>query len=260
MKKSVFLIGVFVLSVLSVSAQNKAKGKEVKTSTPSYSSAYMLGAAVTRNLSEYQFTKEEIQQLIKGFTDGMQKKLNYKEVINYEKVNNFINEKKNLNVNKNKKDGENYLSNMSKEKGAKKLDGGLVMISSNEGTGDIPLSTDVVRVNYNGYFINGNTFDSSYKRGEPVDVTLNQVIPCWTKALTNMRVGSKARIGCPSDLAYGDNGIDPVIPGGSTLIFDVELLDIVRSTDTVTVSTSTSIAQDVSSSTESNANSGNKKE
>ncbi|MEQ8181952.1 MAG: FKBP-type peptidyl-prolyl cis-trans isomerase, partial [Smithellaceae bacterium] len=69
-------------------------------------------------------------------------------------------------------------------------------------------------------------FDSSVKRGQPVEFPLGQVIPCWSEGIGMMKVGGKARIACPSDLAYGDNGRPPIIPGGATLIFDVELLEV----------------------------------
>ena len=94
------------------------------------------------------------------------------------------------------------------------------------GTGASPTATDVVRVHYRGTLINGTEFDSSYARNEPAQFSLGGVIKCWTEGLQRMKVGGKARLVCPSDLAYGDGG-RPSIPGGAGLIFEVELLDIV---------------------------------
>jgi FKBP-type peptidyl-prolyl cis-trans isomerase FkpA len=93
------------------------------------------------------------------------------------------------------------------------------------GTGASPKSTDTVKVNYRGTLTNGTEFDSSYKRNEPAQFPLNGVIPCWTEGVQKMKVGGKASLVCPSELAYGDQG-RPSIPGGATLVFEVELLEI----------------------------------
>ncbi|HEY4877349.1 MAG TPA: FKBP-type peptidyl-prolyl cis-trans isomerase, partial [Puia sp.] len=96
-----------------------------------------------------------------------------------------------------------------------------------EGTGPKPTATDKVRCHYEGSFIDGNVFESSIKNGKPVDFNVNGVIPGWTQALQLMPVGSKWRLFIPSDLAYGDQGSQAIKPG-STLIFDVELLEIIK--------------------------------
>jgi FKBP-type peptidyl-prolyl cis-trans isomerase FkpA len=93
------------------------------------------------------------------------------------------------------------------------------------GTGPSPKLTDTVKVNYRGTFMDGTEFDSSYKRGQPVEFALTRVIRCWTDGLQMMKVGGKSRLVCPSDTAYGDAG-RPGIPGGATLVFEVELLGI----------------------------------
>jgi len=97
-------------------------------------------------------------------------------------------------------------------------------IVESTGTGAKPATTDMVKVNYRGTFLDGTEFDSSYKRGQPASFRLNQVIPGWTESLSRMTVGSKWKIFLPSDLAYGDQG-NRGIPGGSLLVFEVELLD-----------------------------------
>ena len=89
-----------------------------------------------------------------------------------------------------------------------------------------PKNTDTVKVNYKGTLIDGTEFDSSYKRGQPAEFPLMGVIPCWTEGLQKMKVGEKAKLVCPSNIAYGDQGRPPTIPGGATLVFEVELLGI----------------------------------
>jgi FKBP-type peptidyl-prolyl cis-trans isomerase len=83
----------------------------------------------------------------------------------------------------------------------------------------------VVKVHYEGKLVDGTVFDSSLKRGEPVEFPLKGVVPCWTEALQTMKKGQKAQVVCPSALAYGDRGQPPVIPPGATLSFEIELID-----------------------------------
>jgi FKBP-type peptidyl-prolyl cis-trans isomerase FkpA len=103
---------------------------------------------------------------------------------------------------------------------------GLQYTSLREGTGATPKPTDTVRVNYRGTLLNGREFDSSYKNGRPAEFHLNNVIKCWTEGLQMMKVGGKSKLICPSNLAYGEEGIPGSVPRYAPLIFEVELLDI----------------------------------
>jgi len=103
---------------------------------------------------------------------------------------------------------------------------GLQYTSLREGSGAAPRPTDTVRVNYRGTLMNGREFDSSYKSGRPAEFQLNNVIKCWTEGLQMMKVGGKAKLVCPSNLAYGEDGIVGSVPRYAVLVFEVELLDI----------------------------------
>jgi FKBP-type peptidyl-prolyl cis-trans isomerase FkpA len=103
---------------------------------------------------------------------------------------------------------------------------GLQYTSLREGTGATPKPTDTVKVNYRGTLLNGREFDSSYKNGGPAEFQLSSVIKCWTEGLQMMKVGGKAKLGCPSNLAYGEEGVMGSIPRNAPLKFEVELLDI----------------------------------
>jgi FKBP-type peptidyl-prolyl cis-trans isomerase FkpA len=103
---------------------------------------------------------------------------------------------------------------------------GIVFESVQNGSGPSPKATDTVTVHYRGTFPDGREFDSSYKRGQPTSFPLNRVIPCWTEAVQLMKVGGKARITCPPQLAYGERGAGGVIPPNATLVFDIELVKI----------------------------------
>ena len=104
---------------------------------------------------------------------------------------------------------------------------GLIYESIKEGTGASPKSTDTVRVHYRGWFPDsGKEFDSSIKRGQPIDFRLSGVIPCWTEGVQKMKVGGKAKLTCPASIAYGSSGAGGVIPPNATLNFEVELLAV----------------------------------
>lgn len=119
-----------------------------------------------------------------------------------------------------------YLEKAASMPGAVKTASGLVYRELTAGTGASPKATDEVTVHYRGTSVDGVEFDSSYKRNEPAKFPLNQVIPCWTEGLQKMKVGGKSQLVCPSHIAYGDRGSPPAIPGGATLVFEVELLGI----------------------------------
>lgn len=114
------------------------------------------------------------------------------------------------------------------EPGAKRFDSGLVLRELKAGSGASPAASDVVRVHYRGTFPDGREFDSSYKRGQPAEFPLDRVIRCWTEGVQRMKVGGKAKLTCPSAIAYGERGAGGVIPPNAVLVFEVELMGIVR--------------------------------
>lgn len=118
------------------------------------------------------------------------------------------------------------LTAAAKEAGAVVTPSGLVYRAVKEGAGASPTASDSVKVHYKGSFPDGKEFDSSYKRGTPIDFPLNGVIPCWTEGVQKMKIGGKAKLTCPSAIAYGSRGAGGVIPPNATLVFEVELLGI----------------------------------
>lgn len=127
----------------------------------------------------------------------------------------------------NKKVGEEFLTKNKAKDGVKQLDSGLQYEVIKEGDGKMPKSEDVVKVHYKGTLIDGTEFDSSYSRNQPAEFPVGAVIKGWTEALQLMKVGSKWKLYIPPELAYGESG-RPSIPGNSVLIFEVELLDILK--------------------------------
>ena len=118
------------------------------------------------------------------------------------------------------------LTAAAKEAGAVVTSTGLVYRAVKEGTGAHPTATNTVKVHYKGTFPDGKEFDSSYKRGTPIEFPLGGVIPCWTEGVQKMKVGGQAKLTCPSAIAYGTRGAGNVIPPNATLVFEVELLGV----------------------------------
>ena len=118
------------------------------------------------------------------------------------------------------------LAAAAQEAGAQVTKSGLIYRSLKDGAGTSPAATDRVKVHYKGSFPDGKEFDSSYKRNEPTEFPLNGVIPCWTEGVQLMKTGGKAKLTCPSAIAYGTRGAGGVIPPNATLVFEIELLGV----------------------------------
>jgi FKBP-type peptidyl-prolyl cis-trans isomerase FkpA len=122
--------------------------------------------------------------------------------------------------------GADFAAKAAKEKGAVKTASGLVYKSLKDGTGPQPTPASTVKVNYKGTFLDGKVFDASERHGGPATFPLNRVIPCWTEGVAKMKVGGKAQLVCPPSIAYGERGAPGAIPPNSTLVFEVELLEV----------------------------------
>lgn len=145
-----------------------------------------------------------------------------------EVIKNFSENKSKMNLSVEKEKGRRFLEENKKRAGVKETATGLQYEVLVEGKGAVPTAADTVSAHYKGALTNGKEFDNSYTRGQPLQIPVSGVIPGWTEALKMMPVGSKWRLYIPSSLGYGDYGAGGEIPGGATLIFDVELLDIVN--------------------------------
>ncbi len=190
---------------------------------------YSLGAAVAQNLGPFRLTPAEIPFVISGLNDQLQGKKLQADLDAYSpKIQELARSRQASAAEAEKKAGAAYAASAVKEKGAVKTSSGLVYIPMKPGKGASPKASDTVKVHYHGTLTDGTVFDSSVKRGTPAEFPLDRVIPCWTEGVQKMKVGGKAKLVCPSSIAYGDQGRPPVIPGGATLVFEVELLDIVQ--------------------------------
>lgn len=127
-----------------------------------------------------------------------------------------------------KRNGERFLAENKQQPGVVSLPSGLQYKIITQGNGTVPKATDTVRCHYEGRLVDGTVFDSSYRRKQPADFPVNGVIAGWVEALQLMPVGSKWQLFIPSDLAYGAHGAGQSIGPNETLIFDIELLDIIK--------------------------------
>ena len=188
---------------------------------------YTLGTIIGKQLSVFDLSPEEVTLVMKGLNDSATgAKLAVEGDVYGPRVQELANMRRALVASKQVAAGKVFAEKAAAEPGAVKTDSGLVYISVKEGSGASPAATDTVKANYRGTLADGTEFDSSYKRGQPIDFPLNGVIKCWTEGVQKMKVGGKARLVCPPEIAYGDQGATGAIPPNATLNFDVELLAV----------------------------------
>jgi FKBP-type peptidyl-prolyl cis-trans isomerase FkpA len=188
---------------------------------------YVLGVAISDSLKPFDLKEDELKQVVKGLEDAISGKAGNVNPRDYMAQIGEIQEERQASVaSAEKVESEKFTAAEASKPGAIKTESGLILIPTTEGAGASPAPTDTVKVHYHGTLRTGSVFDSSVERGEPATFPLDRVIPCWTEGVGMMKVGGKARLICPSDIAYGDRGRPPSIPGGATLVFEVELIEI----------------------------------
>jgi FKBP-type peptidyl-prolyl cis-trans isomerase FkpA len=187
---------------------------------------YALGLQVYRSLAQFDLSPAELELIERAVADAAAGKPAVDVNEWAPKLQPFSQARSARVAEKQKAASKAYLAKAATEPGALQTESGLIYMDLQPGTGASPKASDSVKVNYRGTLIDGTEFDSSYKRNQPAQFPLNGVIRCWTEGVQKMKVGGKARLVCPSEIAYGDNGHPPAIPGGATLIFEIELLEI----------------------------------
>jgi FKBP-type peptidyl-prolyl cis-trans isomerase FkpA/FKBP-type peptidyl-prolyl cis-trans isomerase FklB len=216
-----------LLAVLSSAPASRAQAPEPRSEEQK--TLYALGLAVANGLSGFALSESELDQVKAGITDGVLHRKHQVELSTYSpKIQELQRARAAVVAAAEQKAGQAVLDKAAGEKGATRTASGLVIVPVRPGTGPSPKATDKVKVHYHGTLTDGTVFDSSVQRNEPATFPLNGVIPCWTEGVQLMKVGGKSRLVCPASLAYGDRGAPPRIRPGATLVFEVELLEIVK--------------------------------
>ena len=201
----------------------------VEPKTDDEKTLYVMGIVMGRNLAPLGLSEADMEMLKLGMTDEVLGKAKKAELEQYgPKIQAFAQSRAGAIAAKEKQASEAFLAKAAGEKGAVKKPSGLIYTEVAAGAGASPSPADTVKVHYTGKLIDGTVFDSSVQRGQPAEFTLGGVIPCWQEGVALMKKGGKAQLVCPSAIAYGDAGSPPKIKPGATLVFDVELLDIVK--------------------------------
>jgi FKBP-type peptidyl-prolyl cis-trans isomerase FkpA len=227
MTKPALYLFVLALALPACNARGGGGGGSVKLDTDDQKTLYALGLILGRNVAGFNLSSSELDTVMAGMSDAALGKKPRVELETFgPKVNQLRNKRMSAKSEDEKKKGKAFEDKAAQEAGAERTPSGLVFKSLGGGSGEQPKNTDTVKVNYKGTLIDGTEFDSSYKRGQPAEFPLMGVIPCWTEGLQKMKVGEKAKLVCPSNIAYGDQGRPPTIPGGATLVFEVELVGI----------------------------------
>lgn len=234
MKKLILFLLTFGLILFP--ACKKSEVKKATLETQKDKASYAIGFDLGKNLTKYS-EDIELEKMLQGIRDGIS---GQNSILTEEETKKTLSEfqqtlirkemerRKELAV-KNKVEEEKFLAENSKKEGVVTTASGLQYKVIREGKGSKPTLEDTVKVHYKGTFINGKEFDSSYKKGEPITFQLKNMIPGWIEALPLMNEGSKWQIFIPSALAYGEQGAGDIIEPNSLLIFEVELLEVEKS-------------------------------
>ncbi len=231
------LLAIAAISAALTLAGCKGEGAESRSKTDSAvleteddKTLYVVGVSMGMNLAKLELSPAELEIVQAGIGDtvtGVEPRVSIQEYS--PKIQALVQARAQRKAEAEKVRSKEYLAQAAGEEGAEASSSGLIYIETEKGSGASPGATDRVRVHYRGTLRDGTQFDSSYDRGQPADFALNGVIACWGEALQKMAVGGKAKLICPASIAYGDAGRPPTIPPGATLIFEVELIEILGS-------------------------------
>lgn len=231
MKKLIIIASACAIGASAAfGAASPKKVKKVKMKNETDSISYAIGIAIGKDMRK-QITKamdnkENMELVLKGLNATIQGDT---AAIPFAKADSLVDSYMKTQFEKKEKkrleDNANFLKENAKKAGVVSLPSGLQYQIIKQGTGERPADTSMVKVHYEGALVDGTVFDSSIKRGEPIEFKLNQVIKGWSEGVQQMTVGSKYKFFIPAELGYGAQPVGP-IPANSTLIFEVELLEI----------------------------------
>ena len=233
---SIISLGIMAQAAKKKSVPPPAKNAQPKLSTVDDSVSYAIGISVANFFKQQHVQHFNSELVSKAINDNMkggpqlmtEQEANAVMMTCMSKAQMETSKKNAAEAQVNKKAGEAFLEQNKTKPGVVTLPSGLQYQVITEGNGPKPAKTDKIKCHYQGTLLDGTIFDSSIKRGTPLEMNVSDFIPGWTEAIQLMPVGSKWKLFVPSNLAYGDQQGNGIIRPGSTLIFDIELLDIVK--------------------------------
>ncbi len=231
MKKTWVYLSLLI-SALVLTACNSNDPKKVKLESEDDKTFYAMGYMLGGNLQRLTLSDKELAALYKGVADSAKNEKAEVDMGTYQnRIQEVFKARMDKVAEKEKVAGTAFIEKFIKDEGATKTESGLAYKVIKEGTGATPTAEDVVEVHYHGTLTDGTVFDSSVERGKTISFPLNRVIKGWTEGLQTMKEGGKTKFVIPSELAYGEAGAPPKIPGGATLIFEVELFKVTKAAD-----------------------------
>ncbi len=189
---------------------------------------YVMGLTISQSIESFNLNESELELVKSGISDGV---LNRTPKVDLQtfgpKIQQLQQARASVVADEQKKLGAAFFAKASLEPGAKKTESGALITTIKEGKGASPKRADAVKMHYSGALIDGTVFDSTRKQKEPATIMVSEMSKCWTEGILQMKPGGKSRLICPSNLAYRDKGLAPHIKPGATLVFDIDLIEVV---------------------------------
>ena len=220
------IMTTLIITLLATPAFPASKLKTEKQKT-----LYGVGLVIARQLAVFNLTPRELKLVKRGISDGV---LGRKQRVDFAE---YSKKSQELGIARRNAYGKQlevktvkFVDEAGRQPGAVKTASGLVYLSLQEGEGSSPLETDSVKLHYRSTLVDGREMDSSYKRGKPDEAPLNEFLKCLTEGVLMMKPGGKAKLVCPPETGFGKEG-SGIIPPNATLVFDVELIEVIKNSD-----------------------------
>lgn len=226
--RRLFALGLATLVGATV-LPSSAQAEPAKVESELDKAIYLIGVDLSQRLKQFFFTDEEVEIIVRGLREGHAgKQIDLDPTQYFSKLKQMQEDRAKAALELEAPRSLAYLEAERKKPGVKVLESGLIFTDVVPGSGGNAVIGEKVKVHYTGTLRDGTVFDSSIKHGKPFEFVIGQVIQCWNEAIPRMKVGGKARLVCPAEVAYGDAGVPPAIPPGAVLTFDVELLEVMK--------------------------------
>ena len=219
---------VFCLAAMLCLGTTGAFAGAPEPTTDEQKTFYAMGLTISQSIWSFNLNESDLEIVKSGITDGVLKKTPKVDLQTFgPKIQQLQQARASVIAEGEKKLGAAFLAKAASESGAKKTESGALITAIKEGKGASPKIADTVKVHYTGTLIDGTVFENTRKQSEPTTLIVSEMSKCWTEGIQQMKAGGKGRLVCPSNLAYRDKGMPPLIKPGATLVFDIDLLEVV---------------------------------